>query len=144
MAAEPEFRLEDNQTVQMREDSQQSGKTLRPDQPVSRILTVDKLLLLLGGDADQVGVELLAALLGLGPGVSLCEMEVAAALELQPALRTPLHNYTDRHERLDQSPSGLCPQTQRLQWQATVGKTHPPQAPVPPQPQEFVRTPTVL
>lgn len=59
------------------------------------ILTVDELLLLLGGDADQVGVELLAALLGLRPGVSLRKVKVAAALELQPALRTPLDTYAD-------------------------------------------------
>lgn len=98
MAAEPttEFRLEDNQAVQKHE----GFCNRRPDQPKSVRLTVDKLLLLLGGDADQVGVELLAALLRLRPGVSLCKMEVTAALELQPAVGTTLHNYTDRHEHL--------------------------------------------
>lgn len=114
------------------------------DQPVSPTLTVDEVLLLLGGDADQVGAELLAALLRLRPGTSLCDMEVTAALELQPALRTTLHNCTDTHERLEPSSAGPCPQTQRLRWQATVGKTHPPQLLVPPQPQGFLATPTVL
>lgn len=71
------------------------GEPLRPDRPLRPVLTVDKVLLLLGGDADQVGLELLAAVLGLRPGVPLCEMEVTAALELQPALGTTLHNYTD-------------------------------------------------
>lgn len=63
----------------------------------SQILTVDKLLLVLGADADQVGVDLLAALLGLRPGVSLSKVEVTAALELQPALSTALHSYTHTH-----------------------------------------------
>lgn len=60
----------------------------------TELLTVNKLLLLLGGDADQVSVELLAALLSLRPGVSLRKVEVTAALELQPALCTALHSCT--------------------------------------------------
>lgn len=72
------------------------GQSDGSDQAGSRILTGDKLLLLQGGDADQVGVELLAAPLRLGPGVSVVQMEVAAALELQPVLRTTLHSCIDR------------------------------------------------
>lgn len=64
---------------------------------LTHLLTVDKLLLLLRADADQVGVELLAALLGLRPGVSLSKVEVTAAHELQPAFSTALHSYTHKH-----------------------------------------------
>lgn len=59
------------------------------------LLTVDKLLLLLGANANEVGAELLTALLSLRPGIPLCKMEVTAALEVQPALRTTWNNYTD-------------------------------------------------
>ena len=53
-----------------------------------RLLTVDKLLFLRGGDADQMGVELLTLQLCLGPGVSLLKVQIAAAHELQPAIST--------------------------------------------------------
>lgn len=58
----------------------------------TQLLTVDKLLLFLGTDADQVGIKLLTALLSLKPSISLCKVKVAAAHELQPALSTALYN----------------------------------------------------
>lgn len=60
-----------------------------------QLLTVNKQLLLLGADADQVSVELLTALLCLRPGVSLREVEVTAAHKLHPALSTALYSYTN-------------------------------------------------
>lgn len=60
---------------------------------LKQLLTVDKLLLLLGADADQVGVEPLTALLSLRPGVSISKVDVTAAHELQPALSTALLSY---------------------------------------------------
>lgn len=41
-------------------------------------------------DADQMGVEVPAALLGSLPGLALREVQVAVALELSPALLTDL------------------------------------------------------
>ena len=58
------------------------------------LLTVHKLLLLLGSDADQVGVELLTVLLRLQPGVSLRKVEVTVAPERHPALGAALNSYT--------------------------------------------------
>lgn len=63
----------------------------------TKLLTVNKLLFLLGANADQVGVDLLTALLSLRPGVSLRKVEVTVAHELQPALCTALHSYAHKH-----------------------------------------------
>lgn len=54
--------------------------------PTQRLLTVDKALLLWGDDADQVRVEVPAALLCVQPRLSLKEVQVTAALEFGPAL----------------------------------------------------------
>ena len=57
------------------------------------LLTVHKLLLLLGRDADQVRVQLLTALLSTAPGLALGEVQVAVPPELLPALLTSLRCY---------------------------------------------------
>lgn len=51
-----------------------------------RLLTVDKALFLWGDDADQMGVDVPAALLCVQPRLSLKEVQVTAALEFNPAL----------------------------------------------------------
>lgn len=53
-------------------------------------LTVDKVLLLRRDDADQVGVDVPAALLGVQPRLSVRDMQVAVALKLGPTLLTLL------------------------------------------------------
>lgn len=53
-------------------------------------LTVDKVLLLRGDDADQVGVQVSAAALCIQPCLSLGEVQVAVALKLSPAVFTLL------------------------------------------------------
>lgn len=68
---------------------------------VKQLLTVDKFLLLLGADADQVSIELLTALLSIRPGISLRKVKVTAAHELQPAFGTALYRYT--HTQTDTS-----------------------------------------
>lgn len=54
----------------------------------TQLLTVDKLLLLLRSDADQMGFILLTVLLSLRPGISLRNVEITVAHELQPAFGT--------------------------------------------------------
>lgn len=53
-------------------------------------LTVDKVLLLWGDDADQVGVQVPAALLCFQPHLSVREVQVAVALKLSPTVFTLL------------------------------------------------------
>lgn len=52
--------------------------------------TVDKVLLLGGDDADQVGVQVSAALLCVQPHLSIGEVQVAVSLKLSPAVLTLL------------------------------------------------------
>lgn len=59
---------------------------LRASGPTRRWLTVDKVLLLRGYDADQVGVQVPAALLGPQPRLPLQEVQVTVALEFCPSL----------------------------------------------------------
>lgn len=53
-------------------------------------LTVDKVLLLWCDDADQVGVHVPAALLGVQPRLSVRDVQVAVPLKLGPTLLTLL------------------------------------------------------
>lgn len=62
-------------------------------------LTVDKDLLLLGQDADQVGAMEPTLPLSSVPGPTVCEVLVAVRLKLAPARSTHLCVCTDRKQR---------------------------------------------